>query len=90
MGSQEKLMFLSLTLHSCFPKKVVRIICTLDASKVTGPDGIPVIVLKMCCPEMSSILDKLSNLCLSALVFPSSWKVASVVPVFKGVGEHSE
>ena len=72
------------------PKKVARIIHTRDASKVTGPDGIPVIVLKMCCPELSSTLAKVYNLCLSASVFPSSWKVACVVPVFKGAGEHSE
>ena len=39
---------------------------------------------------MSSILAKLYNLYLSASVFPSSWKVASVVPVFMGAGEHSE
>ena len=44
----------------------------------------------MCCPELSWILAKLYNMCLSALVFPLSWKVASVVPVSKGAGEHSE
>ena len=72
------------------PKKVARIIHTLDASKATGPDRIPVIVLKMCSPELSSVLAKLFNMCLSDSVFPSSWKVASVVPIFKGAGERSE
>ena len=60
------------------PKKVARTIHTLDASKVTGADGIPVIVLKMYSPELSPALAKLFNLCLACSVFPSSWKVASV------------
>ena len=72
------------------PKKVARNIRTLDDSKVICPVGIPVIVLKMCFPQLSSILAKRYNLCLSALVFPSSWKAASVVPVFKCAGEYSE
>ena len=29
-------------------------------------------------------------MCLAVSVFPSSWKVASIVPVFKGAGERSE
>ena len=29
-------------------------------------------------------------MCLAVSVYPSSWKVASVVPVFNGAGEHSE
>ena len=72
------------------PMKVARIIHTLDASKATGPDGIPVIVLKMCSPELSPILAKLFNMCVSSSVFPSSRKVASVVPISKGAGEHSD
>ena len=71
------------------PKKVIRIISKLDSAKATGPDGIPVIVLKMCAPELSPVLTKLFNLCLSNSVFPSCWKIASVVPVFKGSGERS-
>ena len=65
------------------PKKIARTIHSLDASKATGPDGIPAIVWKMCSPELSpSILAKLFK-CLAVSVFPSSWKVASIVPVFK-------
>ena len=68
------------------PKKITWTIHSLDASKATGPDGIPAIVLKMCSPELSPILAKLFNMCLAVSVFPSSWKVESVVPV----GERSE
>ena len=44
----------------------------------------------MCSPELSPVLSKLYNLCLSKSVFPSSWKMASVVPVFRGSGEKSD
>ena len=57
----------------------------LDSSKASGPDRIPVMVLKNCEPELSYILAKLFNMCC----FPDCWKVLSVVPVFKNVGERS-
>ena len=40
-------------------KKVATVIARLDPSKATGPDGIPVIVLQKCSPELSPILSKL-------------------------------
>jgi len=71
------------------PKNVARIIHSLDASKATGSDGIPVVVLQRCFAELAPILAKLYNMCLADSVFPSLWKVASVVSAFKGVDEHS-
>ena len=46
-------------------------------------------VLKNCEPELSYTLAKLFNRCLSKSCFPDCWKVSSVVPVFKNVGERS-
>ena len=46
-------------------------------------------VLKNCEPEPSYILDELFNICLKESCFPDCWKVSSVVPVFKNVGERS-
>ena len=46
-------------------------------------------VLKNCEPELSYILAKLFNNCLKESCFPDCWKVSSVVPVFKNVGERS-
>ena len=60
---------------------VASIIKHLDPSKATGPDGIPVVVLQQCSPELSPILAKLFKKCISESCFPSSWKIASVVPV---------
>ena len=61
----------------------------LDLSKASGPDCIPVVVLKNCEPELSYILAELFNKCLKESCFPDCWKVSSVVPVFKNVGERS-
>ena len=42
---------------------------------------------KNCEPELSYILAELFNKCLKESCFPDCWKVSSVVPVFKNVGE---
>ena len=44
-------------------------------------------VLKNCEPKLSYILAELFNKCLKESCFPDCWKVSSVVPVFKNVGE---
>ena len=65
------------------------IIMNLDLSKASGPDSIPVVVLKNCEPELSYILAELFNKCLKESCFPDCWKVSLVIPVFKNVGEMS-
>ena len=60
---------------------------TLHLSKASGPDCIPMVVLKNCEPELSYILAELFNKCLKESCFPDCWKVSSVVSVFKNVGE---
>ena len=71
------------------PSKVSKIISQLDVSTASGPDHIPVTVLKHCSPELSSILSKLFNKCITQSCFPSCWKCASVVPIFKNSGDRS-
>ena len=68
---------------------VKKIIANLDSSKASGPDCIPVVVLRNSEPELSFILAELSNMCLKESCFPDCWKVSLVVPVFKNVGERS-
>ena len=68
---------------------VKKVIMNFDSSKASGPDCIPVVVLKNCEPELSYMLAKLFNMCLRESYFPDCWKVSSVVPVFKDVGERS-
>ena len=74
---------------SITPKLVKEVITNLDLSKASGPDCIPVVVVKNCEPEFSYILAELFNKCLKESCFPDCWKVSSVVPVFKNVGERS-
>ena len=68
---------------------VKKVIVNLDLSKIFGPDCIPVVVLKNCEPELSYILADLFSKCLKESCFPDCWKVSSVFPVFKNVGERS-
>ena len=81
----------NLKLHniSITPKMVKKVITNLDSSKASGPDYIPLVVLKNCEPKLSYILAKLFNKCLQESCFPDCWKVSSVVSVFKNVGERS-
>ena len=61
-----------LKLHniSVTPKMVKKVIMNLDLSKASGPDCIPVVVLKNCEPELSYILAELFNICLKESCFP--------------------
>ena len=64
-----------------------KIVMKLHLSNDSGPDCIPVVVLKNCEPELSYISAELFNKCLKESHFLDCWKVSSVVPVFKNVGE---
>ena len=81
----------NLKLHLIFltPKMVRKAIMNLDLSKRSGPDCIPVVVLKNRGTKLSYILAELFSKCLKDSCFPDCWKVSSVVPVFKNVGERS-
>ena len=68
---------------------VKKVIMNFNSSKISGPDCIPVVVLENCQPELSYILANPFNNSLKESCFPDCWKVSSVVPVFKNVGERS-
>ena len=74
---------------SVTPKIVKKVILNLDLSKVSGPVCIQVGVLKNCGQEFSYILAELFDKCLRESCFPDCWKVPSVVPVFRNLGERS-
>ena len=62
----------NLKLHNIFitPKMVRKAVMNLDLSKKSGPDCIPVVVLKNCEPELSYILAELFKKCLKEPFFP--------------------
>ena len=68
---------------------VKKVITNLNSSKASGPDCIPVVVLKNCEPELSYILAELFNMCRKESCFPDCWKVSGVVLVFQNVGKSS-
>ena len=74
---------------SVTPKMVKKVIMNLDLSKASGPDCIPLVVLKNCESELSYILAEIFNKCLKESCFPDYWKVSSVVLAFRNVGERS-
>ena len=82
----------NLKLHniSVTPNVVKKVIMLFDLSKASGPDYIPVVVLKNCEPELSYILAELFSKCLKETCFRDCWKVSLVVPVFKNVGVYSK
>ena len=52
----------NLKLHiSVTPKMVRKVIMNLDLSKASGPDCIPVVILKNCEPELSYIFTEFFN-----------------------------
>ena len=81
----------NLKLHHIFvtPKMVKKVIMNLVLSKTPRPDCIPVIALRNCELELFYILAELFYKCLKGSCCPDCWKVSSVVPVFKNVGERS-
>ena len=68
---------------------VKKVITNLNSSKASGPDCIPVVVLKNCGPELSYILAEFFNKRLKKSCFPDCWKVSLVVPLFNNIWEKS-
>ena len=83
------LVYLKLHNISITPKMVEKATTNLNSSKVSGPDCIPVVVLKNCEPELSYILAELFSMCLKESCFLDCLKVSLVVHVLKNVGERS-
>lgn len=57
---------------------------TLDSNKATGPDGVPPLLLKRCSYVLAPLLTALFNMSLDLGIVPRGWKLAHVVPIFKG------
>lgn len=61
----------------------------IDASKGTGPDGIPPQAIKYCSPVLAPILTIFFNCFFSSGIFPSHLKSGIIVPIFKS-GDRSD
>ena len=58
---------------SVTPKMVRKVVMNLDLSKASGPDCIPVVVLKNCELELYYILAELFNKYFRESCFPDCW-----------------
>ena len=65
------------------PEQVFLYLSKLDISKATGPDGIGNQILKEAAVPLAQPLCHLFNYCISLGHFPDTWKIASVLPLFK-------
>ena len=63
-------MNLTLRNISVTPKIVKKVRTNLDSSKASGPECIPMVVLKNCEPELSYIPAELFNMCPKESCFP--------------------
>ena len=62
------------------PKMVKKVITNLDSSKASGPDCIPVVVVRNYEPKLSYMLAELLNKFRKQSLFPDSWKLLIVGP----------
>ena len=63
--------------------EVKAVLLKLDVTKAVGSDNISPRLLRQCADELARPLATIFNQCLRTSRWPSTWKVASVVPVHK-------
>ena len=64
-------------------KEIVDLIMSLPTNKASGPDGINHRLLKSICNSIAQPLCILFNISLRDCKFPSQWKLAHVIPIYK-------
>ena len=73
----------SFFLNATWPLEIDKIIDTLDINKSTGPNSIPVYILKIFKSFFSNWLSKIINLTFEVSIFPDILKIAKIVPIHK-------
>ena len=69
------------------PDEVEELCRALDTGKAAGWDGVAPRVVKGVARELAGSLSRLFNCCMRDGHYPTCFKVARVVPIFKGKGE---
>ena len=72
------------------PQNVIEVIRNMSPNKATGLDGVGVKILKLAAPAIAPSLCTLINYCIDNSTFPSLWKYAKVIPVYKGHGSKDD
>ena len=55
----------------------------MKSSRAVGVDGVPLFAIRRCFPVIGPMLLRIVNASLASGVFPSAWKTACIVPIFK-------
>ena len=75
---------------SCTDSKEIKgIIASMPSNKASGIDNIPIRVIKDCIAPILPAITSIVNSSLGSSTFPSSWKIAEVVPIPKD-GDHEQ
>lgn len=64
--------------------EVLKQLKNLPANKATGLDKIPCRLVKLAAPLIAESLCKIFNLSILSGIFPSDWKIAKIIPIYKG------
>ncbi|CAK1604659.1 unnamed protein product [Parnassius mnemosyne] len=64
-------------------KAIIKKLKRLDCTKGKGPDNIPPIFFNKCARSLAEPLSTIFNTSLTTGIFPSKWKEARIVPIFK-------
>ena len=62
---------------------VYNLLSTVNVAKACGYDGISNRIIKFCSAGLCKVFTRLINLSISFGQFPSAWKIANVLPLFK-------
>ena len=78
--------FNSIFLSDTTSEEVIKVIDSISTSKSSGPNSVPIKVLKLLKHDISAPISFLINRSFTTGVFPSVLKISKVVPVFKNKG----
>ena len=68
------------------PDQIDKIICSLKNSKASGVDMVDTYILKLVKANIVPAVCHIVNLSIQSNRFPTKWKIAKVIPLYKGKG----
>lgn len=72
-----------ISIVTVYTSHIVNCIKTFKSSNLSGPDGIPSVVLKNCSSSLAVPLSIIFNISLKYGYFPKIWKESYIIPLFK-------
>ena len=75
------------SLKAAHPDEIDKVIAQLKPSKSSGLDNVDAYIIKLARSELVPVITHIVNLSIIQFTFPSSWKVAKVIPLHKSGDE---